>query len=340
MPEKDPSQRRLSEGQPPGSGFVEQTDLVRRRRYSRVPTQAACVSLTPVRVEILRFLAELRFLSLPQIAKLCCPSERQDLAEKSARRHMRALFDAGLVDVLPVSRAALAPPGTPNDASLLYGSAPNVYALTARGLEILHRAGLTDRQVDGRKIPAYGPKNSLFLAHELAIRDVRVWLETKDRASGGRQYVLRWQDGPEATLEARTVCTVRPDAWFIYRLGEQQGREAVLVGLVEVDRGTERGGKRWQEKLAAYAMLFATGAVKNVTGYANARVLVITPNTERRDQLAQFVTKNSGPAAARFWVASREAFARAELASPIWRRGGESQALLPLLAPTALAPSL
>jgi DNA-binding transcriptional ArsR family regulator len=145
------------------------------------------MSLTPVRVEILRFLAELRFLSLPQIAKLCCPSGRKDLSEKSARRHMRALFDAGLVDVLPVSRAALAPPGTPNDASLLYGSAPNVYAVAARGLEVLQRMGLLDRQDAGRKKPAYGPKNSLFLAHERLAGANRKGWRARAGAMGGRR---------------------------------------------------------------------------------------------------------------------------------------------------------
>jgi len=99
---------------------------VRRRRYARSAPPAACLSLTPTRVEILHSLAELRFLSLPQIARLCYPSGRWDLSQKNARRHMRALFDGGLVDVLPVSRAALAPPDAPNDVSLLYGSAPNV----------------------------------------------------------------------------------------------------------------------------------------------------------------------------------------------------------------------
>ena len=132
MPEKILSEKALA---------TDRRTAPRRRRYARSPSEASLVSLTPVRVQMLRYLAELRFLSLPQIARLCCPSERRDLSEKSARRHMRALFDAGLVDVLPVSRAALAPPGAPNDASLLYGSAPNVYAPTAQALKLLCRAG-------------------------------------------------------------------------------------------------------------------------------------------------------------------------------------------------------
>ncbi len=280
--------------------------------------------MTPLRVEILRFLAELRFLSLPQIARLCCPSARQDLSEKNARRHMRALFDAGLVDVLPVSRAALAPLGTPNDASLLYGSAPNVYCPTAPGLEALYRTGLIEKELLKRAAPNYGPKNSLFLAHELRVRDVRVWLETAAKVLGGGQKVLRWQAGSDAALEAGASRTVRPDAWFVYSLGRRENREAVLVGLVEVDCGTERGDRRWQEKLAAYESLFSGEALRAATGYVNARVLVITPDEKRRDQLAQLLFSRSETTAPRFWLARQELLLQPGLACADWRRPGRS----------------
>jgi len=301
----------------------------RRRRYARSAPPASGASLTPTRLEILRFLAELRFLSLPQIARLCCPSGRQDLSEKRVRRHMRALFDASLVDVLPVSRAALAPPGAPNDASLLYGSAPNVYAPTARGLETLYRAGMTDRQVDGRRKPAYGPKNSLFLAHELAVRDVRVWLELAAREGGNE--LERWRDGEDAAIDLereRAPFAVRPDAWFVLRL-----EQAVLVGLVEVDRGTERGDRRWQEKLDAYRALFAGGRLPAVTGYVNARVLVIAPDARRRDRLAGAIAEAGADIASKFWLAERAVLDEVSLSLPRWRQ----QSDLPLrpLIPSA-----
>ena len=303
----------------------------RRRRYARSLSLTVSVSLTPTRVEILRHLAELRFLSLPQIARLCCPSGRRDLSEKSARRQMRALFDGGLVDVLPISRAALAPPGAPNDASLLYGSAPNVYMPTARGLDFLHRAGLAGPSGASRKKPAYGPRNSLFLAHELAVRDVRVWLELAAR-SGGHE-VERWHDGEEAVItlgRERGPSVVRPDAWFVLRLGR-----AVLVGLVEVDRGTERGDRRWREKLGAYGTLFSSGHLNAVTGYVNARVLVLTPDARRRDRLCEMVGQAAEPLASRFWFASTSALDQPDLGDGQWRRYGVAD-VQPLVAPEAL----
>jgi hypothetical protein len=47
---------------------------------------------------------------------------------------------------------------------------------------------------------------------------------------------------------------VKPDAVFTYAFGEQK-----VSGLVEVDMGTERGGRfdRWEQKLTATAPCFA-----------------------------------------------------------------------------------
>lgn len=271
---------------------------IRRKRYERSPPQEKIIGLTPTKVRMLRFLAELRFLSLPQLARLCCPSERQDLSEKSARRHTRELFDAGLVNVLPVSRAALAPPGVPNDASLLYGSAPNVYAPTAQGLKLLREAGIIGEELLKQPAPAYGPRNSLFLAHELAVRDVHVWLERAADDHGHK--IERWEDGGRAAIDlkrSQMPLSVRPDAWFVYRMGE-----TVLVGLVEMDRGTERGDRRWGEKLEAYAALFAAQELlQATTGYVNARVLVITPSARRRNALANLLAEEEEALASKFW---------------------------------------
>ena len=339
MPENHMQKNYSPESLSPDHGGSAPTELARRRRYARSPSQAVLTPLTPTRVEMLRYLAELRFLSLPHIARLCCPSSRQDLSQKSARRHMRALFDAGLVDVLPVSRAALAPPDVLNDASLLYGSAPNVYALTACGLETLHRAGLADRQEVSRKKPTYGPKNSLFLAHELAVRDVRVWLECFSKNREGALRVLHWRHGPDAVIELgryKSSQQVRPDAWFVLRLTHGDN-PTVLVGLIEVDRGTERGNRHWQKKLVAYEALFAGDRLRETTGYRNARVLVTTLGEVRRDGLATCLASGASSAlASRFWLTTQAALDQDGLTDQTWRVPGRLE-LLPLI-PTSLMP--
>lgn len=304
----------------------------RRKRYERASVPVALPALTPVKVQMLRYLAEMRFLSLPQLARLCCPAEREngereDLSRKSARKHLRTLFDAGLVTVLPVSRLALASPDAANDASLLYGSAPNVYAPTTEALQLLLRAGLIEREWAKRPLVAYGPKNSLFLAHELQVRDVRVWLERCAASSGGQQKLLTWKDGQDSVIELGDTSPrrIRPDAWFIYQVKPAQdgGKPMVLVAFVEVDRGTERGERHWGEKLSAYSALFMGSALKSATGYTNARVLVITPDAQRRDWLIEFVT-DLGNVTSKFWGIENNLLGQSDMMQPVWRHCGSN----------------
>ncbi len=310
---------------------------MRRRRYTRMPLSGPLL-LSEEHVHILRFLAECRFLSLPQVARLI------GVPEKGTRRRLRVLFDAGLVDVIPVSRVAVAPADAPNDSSLLFGSAPNIYALTASGLKASSNAGVAEEGA-GRKIPAYGPRNGLFLAHELAVRDVRVWLEAVRRATGPGPQIGRWQVGQEAWFEVggpANRASVRPDAWFAYELNGG-ARPVVLVGLAEIDRGTERGDRHWWAKLNGYRQLFEEQeALTAATGYINARVLVFTPNAQRRERLAatlaDLVRQANLPYEflSHFWLAEHAVLSGDDLAAPVWRRPGVSE-LLPLVSPKVLA---
>ena len=297
----------------------------RRHRYRR-SDGAGLISLTPIKRELLRYLAECRILSLPQLASFV------QLSEKGARRQMRQLFDAGLVDVVPVSRAALAPDGALNDETLLHGSAPNLYVPTVAALKVLVEAGTLGRHYLKRAIPAYGPKNGLFLRHELLVRDVRVWLELLARGGHGR--TIRWEDGADAALdlqEEKLAKVVRPDAWFAFEITMSE-RPATLVGLVEVDRGTERGKSRWSEKLLSYHALFASQRLPELTGYVNARVLVLCPDAARRDLLVSLIEELAGSngLASRFWLAAMATLSEASLADSVWRVPGRT-GLVPLL---------
>jgi hypothetical protein len=241
------------------------------------------------------------------------------------RRHLRELFDAGLVEVIAVPRVALVEPARGlNDSSLLYGSAPNLYTVTRAGLLALKELGLTE---DATPRPErYGPRNWLFLAHELLIRDVRVWFELSARVHADHELEV-WRDGAAARIDLEEGGQLYPDAWLVYRFGEQR-----LVALLEVDRGTERNGQRWREKLAAYAVLFQEGRLKAAIGYRKARILVFAPDAKRRDQLAAFVAEHAAPdLAGRFWLAAHPLFGTPDLCSPAWRQPG-AIALGPLLS--------
>ncbi len=305
---------------------LETQNRSRRSRYARDPG-AAPRALTPAQIRALLTVANFRLVSLPQLVRL------HGLSPKGVQRGMRALFDAGLVDVIPVPRALLAGPEDANDATLLYGSAPNLYAPTRAGLKLLHENGMIG---EARSGAIYGPKNSLFLRHEIQVRDARVWLlrAAAHRPGGG---VLAWYDGSDAAISLerdQAPKQARPDAWFVLRLGSIGGREAVLTGLVEADRGTERGETRWKDKLQAYGALFAGNRLKTATGYVNARVLVVCPDARRRDGLAALIARRADPAlAGRFWLVGRDALNQPDLTRCDWLQAGS--ALLRPLVPSS-----
>ncbi len=297
----------------------------RRRRYERRAVQHP-FAWTPLKRQFLRYVAEFEVISLPQLTAL------SGLAPKQARRHARDLFDGGFVENVALPRAVLADSGETNDARLLYGSAPNVYVLSKAGARVAYEEGWTKSLTPPRK---YGAQNSLFLAHELAIRDVRVWLE---RTSREREEwnLLRWEDSAEAyfDMKQRDTSIVRPDAWFVFQLGN-----AKLIGIVEVDRGTERGDKRWKEKVLAYDNLYHSLCLKNTTGYDNARILTFTPTERRRDALANLIARHAKPdMTSRFWFADMRALQEPGFSYEGWRQAGKD-GLSPLLPPSAILPA-
>lgn len=197
----------------------EETPAARRRRYARSGDTAE-VTVTPIKLQILRHLLDFRFLLVPQTAKL------MGLSDQAARRHLRELFDAGLVERIAVPRSALADDGEANDASLTFGSAPAIHALSKPGIQSLVDAGIADRDALKRPPVSYGPQNSLFLRHELFVRDIRVWL-TSLAAVGFP--LISWQDGPEPG--SGKAPAPRPDGTFALRVVDEVVTRSAEEGL-------------------------------------------------------------------------------------------------------------
>jgi hypothetical protein len=276
--------------------------------------------LTPHKLCLLRWVAECGLLTVAQLSGL------SDLSEKSVRGHMRDLFDLGLVDRIGVPRAALADVGAPNSPSLLWGRAPAVYSLSRLGIRCLGDSGL----LDPPRPPCferYGPKNHLFLAHEVEIRDVRVWLE-RLRWTYAHPGVSRWFSGSDAKAGP-----ARPDAWFVYEMPS-----ATLVAFVEVDRGTERSPSRWREKFRNYEKLLTGSTVSDLTGYSQARVLVIAPDARRRDDIGSVITAclpGSSIQPDRFWLSAKGVMKDASFTEGVWRVPGRPE-LMPMVPQTIL----
>lgn len=267
-----------------------------------------------MKMEILEVLAECTILSLPQVAQLT------DRSLKSTRDHLRDLFDMGLVKLIAVPRVALAGARDRNDHTLLYGRAPNIYTLTREGVKVLSEEELIDPETLA-PIPDYGPRNSRLIAHELKVRDVRVWL---------KRLLSTYPSHRLSHFETGTIIDLNrpefprkllPDAWFIYEFGTRR-----VVGFVEVDRGTERGTRRWEEKVSGYMSLFSRrDLLKEVTGFELARLLVITPDLNRTARLCELILSLSAPLAQRTWLAPESALLEASLSAPLWYQPGGQQ---------------
>ena len=301
-------------------------NATRRHRFKRTPLQGR-VSLSTTALRLLQAIAAYDLLTGPMAARAA------GIAIKTARPHLRMLFDAGVIDVLAVSRAALSDPMAVGDPSLALGTAPNLVRPTRAGLKLLVKLGLLDTipPASTRAAPS-----DRFLAHCLLVKDVRLYLECAARGTNGCA-LMDWREGQAAVIDLKRLEPpryLRPDAWFTLRLA-RAGGAAVLVGLVEADRGTERltvQGGRWVQKLQAYAALFDSGLLKATTGYVNARILVVVPDAPRRDRLAQFIAAQAAPSlSARFWLAERSVLEQPDLTRPVWQRPGQAAlcALLP-----------
>ncbi len=292
---------------------------MRKRRYERDGHAGKSLSLTPRKRALLRHLIACRLLSLPQLAAL------EGLDPKAARKHLRPLYDAGLVEVIVVTRAALDDPQEgESELSLVFGSAPNLYCLTRAGLRLLYDLGEVGAEERERNLPSYGPRNALFLAHDVQVRDLRVFLVRTARERGGR--LILWHDGPEAHIDLGKGVrpqVARPDARFQFEV--RAGDPGVaLAGFIELDRGTERGGVRWREKVAQYrALLGNVALVQQATGKQRARVLVVVPSESRRRWLREFLRREipSTEDALRqaFYLCLRRELLNADATAPIWQ---------------------
>ncbi len=291
----------------PSEKTTDTVSISRRKRFERSAPEHP---LTPVKLALLLHLAECRVLTVTQLAGLAASTP------KALRGHMRHLFDMGLVERVGVPRVALEDIEVHSRHTLLFGSAPMLYHLSKAGAKTLVEAGMAEPE-EVKDVPSYGPHNSLFLAHETQVRDVRVWLEVVARGHG-LAGVTTWVNGSRTTIGR-----VRPDAWFTYPL-----KGATLMGMVEIDRGTERRPATWIEKFAQYREVLHTDTLHAATGHRTGRVLVIVPSVARRETLAQLLAgciAGTEVTAERFMLAHREDLQQADLRSPIWQLPGVSE---------------
>lgn len=156
---------------------------------------------------------------------------------------------------------------------MLKGSSQAIYTLDSAGLPVA--AERLGKDTDALRRPK--ALHPFFLAHQLAVNDVRIAFELAARAHDDHQ-LLQWL--PEEECYDRFFFAGRwrsltPDAFFRYRVGSQ-----MLSAFVEVDRGTMPNG-RFKEKVERYFAYDVSGAYSGRYKGQRFRVLVVVPSLAR-----------------------------------------------------------
>lgn len=233
----------------------------RRRRFA---SAGIVGSATPAQLDVLALVAENKYLATYHVALIL------GYSEKNARDHLRALYDLKppLVERMAVSGNMV------GSQALL---AHNAHKVTAAGLRLLADMGLVE---PGKRASEATP--SLYLGHELAVRDVLAWFSVSGRTLG--HWLEKWDCSGRLDMGGAYA-----DAVFAYRTAEP-GKGPVVAGFVEVDMGTQKSlsGKsdRWAAKVEIYSRLFSPEERerrKSLLGYANGVLLVTVPDAKRAD---------------------------------------------------------
>lgn len=245
-------------------------------------------------LEILEHLYHTRLMSAEQLAALV---KTPGTGEKSVRRRLRKLYDAGLVDRLVEQVRHRFDPAT----GRYHGTAPLVYSLGTRGARRISER-VEDARVGRLR---WEKKNRAFkhpqIEHALMVAEFYTTLCLAIRESQGVE-LLFWREGddlrdefyvdaegqlverrrPDAN-DARHF--VAPDAYFGLGVpGREPGTRAGLYFMLEADRATMNPA-RFLLKLKHYWRWNRTGRHTRRFAIRYFLVLTITPSAGRRDNL-------------------------------------------------------
>ena len=231
----------------------------------------AVAALGPADQPLIAALGRYFYLTAAQLTRLLYAPT----SHKYAQARIKRLADVGYVQRLFLPR----PTRT--------GSAPLVYTLSRKGLNLLVEWGI---DVDRRYRPAEVRELSyLYLAHTLALNDVLIALELLARSTPMLE-VAELRHERELKLHPVTVQLVDgsrvgviPDAWLDLRLA---GRYQECYAI-ELDRGTTEQ-KAWRRKVAAL-VAYANGLYQQAFGSPSLTIAVVaTPGSSRCEQLLRW----------------------------------------------------
>jgi hypothetical protein len=231
----------------------------RLRKFKRERAAFSAMQIQPRDLEILKSLADYRFLTTPHILALHPGGER------NMQRRLQKLFHEGFVDRPPRQLSWHRPQGD------------MVYALGNRGADLLaERLNLQRGKVD------WTTKNrearERYINHSLMVANFRTVLTLALR-DNQKARLAAWQQGKElkdyVKLDSRKVPVV-PDAFFT--LEDPQAR---MHFFLEADQSTMTRA-RFLKKMMAYWQWWKEGRQGEKFGIKAFRILTLCKSEARR----------------------------------------------------------
>jgi hypothetical protein len=228
-----------------------------------IPEQSPPKPLSPARETILRDLSRYHYLTAQQVQRLHYASGSITYVQSMLKR----LAEEEYCQRVWLPRASQ------------FGSAPSVYRLARKGLNLLREQGL---EVERRHRPSEHVAHSyLFLNHTLAVNDFLISAElvvgnlpgygiarvVHEQELKRRPFYVELDGGRQAVI---------PDAWLDFRV---RGTYQACLAL-ELDMGTE-SQKRWRRKVRAL-LAFANGPYQEAFATRSLTVAVVATSGERR----------------------------------------------------------
>jgi len=222
--------------------------------------------ITPVHALLLRDLNTLQRATAEQLTRLnykmgMLTTVKQRLKDLADNRY-----------VLPLSHPSL--------------RLPYMYALDRKGLQHLAAQGVDVREYFRPSQEEDSAKNFLFREHMLALSDLLIYalLFVKAEPSYRIEALLHervFKNHPVKVTYKDEAKTIVPDAYLAFGYTGQNGKEATIPVLVELDRGTE-DQKFFRRRIRSYIVFLKSRAFKTLFAIDNITIAFATTRDHYR----------------------------------------------------------
>jgi hypothetical protein len=256
-----------------------------RRNLTATAYRELAAQLTSRDLDVIKYIADLRFVTGSQLARLCFNlGDDPTVSARAARRALLRLVRLGALDRLPRQVGGVRA-----------GSAGYVYALGLGGQRLAVEHGWQpERRTRRSLIPG-----TLFVRHALQVAELHTRLVEADRS--GSFELLELTGEPACWRSFGGIAgqrqRLKPDSYL--RLGLGKFEDSYFI---EVDRGTE-GSRALDRQLRLYVAYHGSGAEQAKRGVF-PRVLWLAPDKRRVSVIEDGVWRLGTEAQALFRAAS------------------------------------